>query len=343
MEKKVSVIVPVYNVEQYLSQCLVSIINQSYQNIEIILINDGSPDNSPVIINQFAEKDSRFKVINKKNGGISAARNSGIQVATGDYIVFVDSDDWIATDYIQTLVFQMEKDVDLVLCSYSREFKNSSIPRKINLNGLYCSKDIKRRLIGLINEELSDPSQSDSIVTVWAKLYKTRIIKDNHLFFINTKEIGTAEDLLFNLNYLSVLEEDRSVFCIDKSIYFYRKNLDSSFTNLYKSDLFEKWQNLFLYINKYVKDEVEKKAFYNRICLSIIGLGINETGNPKGIKNSRKKLKKYLNHSLYLKAFSKLEFNYFPIHWKLFFIFAKYRLITPLLLMLIAIKRIIKK
>ena len=100
---KISVIVPVYNVEQYLPQCLDSIINQTYKNLEIICVDDGSPDNSGKILDEYAKKDKRIKVIHQENQGVSVARNTGLDNATGKYIGFVDPDDWIEADYYETL------------------------------------------------------------------------------------------------------------------------------------------------------------------------------------------------------------------------------------------------
>ena len=117
MESKVSVIIPIYNVEQYLAQCLDSVINQTYKNLEIICVNDCSPDNSAKILQEYALKDNRIKIVNReKNGGLSAARNSGLDVATGEYVYFIDSDDWIDLDYIEKMVEAIElSNVDVVL------------------------------------------------------------------------------------------------------------------------------------------------------------------------------------------------------------------------------------
>ena len=109
MSDKISVIVPVYNVENYLRRCVDSIINQTYKNLEIILVDDGSPDNCPVICDEYAQKDSRIKVIHKENGGLSSARNCGMDMATGEYIGFVDGDDWIESDMYKFLIENAEK------------------------------------------------------------------------------------------------------------------------------------------------------------------------------------------------------------------------------------------
>ncbi len=120
--EKISVIVPIYKVEEYLHRCIDSIINQTYTNLEIILVDDGSPDNCPMICDEYAKKDSRIRVIHKKNGGLSDARNAGLEIATGEYIGFVDSDDWIHKDMYHILYKNIiEKDADIAECSIKKE------------------------------------------------------------------------------------------------------------------------------------------------------------------------------------------------------------------------------
>lgn len=117
MEKCVSVIVPIYNVEPYLKRAVDSIIDQTYSRLEIILVDDGSPDSCGKICDDYAKKDNRIKVIHKANGGLSDARNAGLDIATGDYIAFVDSDDYIAEDFVKTLLAELEKhDADVSMC-----------------------------------------------------------------------------------------------------------------------------------------------------------------------------------------------------------------------------------
>lgn len=114
MDPMISVIVPIYNVEKYLARCVDSIVNQTYKNLEIILVDDGSPDRCPQVCDDYAEKDSRIKVVHKKNGGLSDARNAGMAVATGEYISFIDSDDWIETSMFELLlnnIFQYDCEI----------------------------------------------------------------------------------------------------------------------------------------------------------------------------------------------------------------------------------------
>ena len=117
--KKISVIVPIYNSEDYIDRCVRSIVEQSYKNIEIILVDDGSTDNSSMMCDEWAKNDKRVKVIHKENGGVSSARNEGLKIAKGDYISFVDSDDYIDKKMIEKMLNQMEKgNTDLVICNY---------------------------------------------------------------------------------------------------------------------------------------------------------------------------------------------------------------------------------
>ena len=122
---KVSIIVPIWNTEKYLKRCLNSIINQTYKNLEIILVNDGSPDNSEKIVNEYVKTDKRIKVIHQKNQGLSAARNSGLKIATGDFVTFVDSDDEIKPEMIEELLSAIEKtNSDIAICSFNETFPN---------------------------------------------------------------------------------------------------------------------------------------------------------------------------------------------------------------------------
>lgn len=120
MLKKVSVIVPIYNVENYIRECIESVINQKYRDLEIILVDDGSPDNCPQICDDYAQKDKRIKVLHKTNGGLSDARNVGIEIATGEYIMFVDSDDYIVENMVEQLIYMLESSgADIASCGYT--------------------------------------------------------------------------------------------------------------------------------------------------------------------------------------------------------------------------------
>jgi len=344
----ISVIIPVYNVSNYLRQCLDSVINQTYPHLEIIIVNDGSTDDSLSICEEYESSDSRIKLINQKNAGLSAARNTGIDYAIGDYILFADSDDWIDLDTCQLLIESINRtEVDVVLFSYVKEFSNHTeekfiLSEKMNFNEEE-SKNIHRRIIGLYQEELSHPENADSIVTAWGKLYKAEIIKDNKIYFTDCNLIGT-EDMLFNTYYFKHV---KSITYIHSCLYHYRKNNSTSLTSTYKSELNNQWNTLFDIVEAFLQKEklgLEfQKAFKNRISLSIIGLGLNELYSSESLFEKYKNIKKIVSAKRYRDAVRDLKLKYFPMHWKLFFFFAKYSMPMPLLLMLMAIKKIINK
>ena len=329
--KKVSVIVPVYNVEKYLPKCLDSIVGQTYENLEIICVDDGSPDNSAEILRNYAEKDNRIKVISKENNGLSSARNAGMEIATGEYIVFVDSDDWIDENTIESAVSVAENEgFDMVMWGYTREYKYQSVEKHI-FDGDRCfNRDetrffVHRRMAGLLKEELSEPENGDSIVTAWGKLYNTKKIKDNNLQFVDTKIIGT-EDVLFNIYYFGLVDNCKF---INQPFNHYRKDNETSLTRSYKPQLSEQWATLYEMMFDFIKEnplccsENFEEALYNRVCLSMIGLGLNEYCRKASFTERREKIDEILHSPMYREAYDRLDLSYFPPHWKMFFRYCK--------------------
>lgn len=349
--KKVSVIIPVYNVEKYLVQCIESVINQTYKNLEIICINDESPDNSINILARYAEIDNRLIIITQKNTGLSGARNTGIRLATGDYIVFLDADDWIEPETIETAVNELEiNNVDTVMWGYIREFGDTGKEKSIFKSDMIFDKEktvhiVHRRMAGLSGSELSDPGNADSLATAWGKMYKTSIIRNSSIFFTDTKIIGT-EDVLFNIYYFNHI--DTCLF-INKPFNHYRKNNFDSLTNTYKPNLFTQWSTLYSIIGEYIDSDITeyKEEFHaalkNRICLSMIGIGLNELSSKKSMKEIVTKLKEVLSSDLYINAFKSLEMKYFPMCWKIFFAACKSRNYYLVYLLLSVIERLIYK
>ena len=211
MKDKVSVIVPIYNVEPYLRKCLDSIVEQTYKNLEIFLIDDGSPDNCGSICDEYAAKDPRIVVVHKANGGLSAARNDGIARATGDWIAFADSDDWCEPDYYEQLL-----DVD-----------KSKTPDIIYAGGYYLDWPAKRKAFHTFNRACSytgreqiEDLQADIVHCglPWDKLYKAAFLKENGFRFAS--DIRAFEDFLFNFQ---VLAKARSVVTSPAIGYHYRQ------------------------------------------------------------------------------------------------------------------------
>lgn len=212
MNSLISVIVPVYNAERYLPKCVESIIKQTYKNIEIILIDDGSTDNSGKICDEYAKLDNRIKVIHKKNGGVSSARNKGLKEVQGQYIHFVDSDDFISPKLIQLLFKEANKySAEFVAAGFSRE---SNLP--VGVEPEVLPPDFMTETnVEFINTFLDMPTQI--MYTPWAKLYKKEIIQNNNITF--PEDIDLGEDLLFNLKYYTFVK--KGVF-LNKSLYSYR-------------------------------------------------------------------------------------------------------------------------
>lgn len=171
MNPLISVIVPIYNVEKYLARCVDSIVNQTYKNLEIILVNDGSPDLCPQMCDDYAEKDSRIKVVHKKNGGLSDARNAGMAVAKGEYISFIDSDDYVSDDFFECLLDVMNKEnSDIAECSVVKLYEDNRFD-EFSDDLSVKTYDTQDAMSALIAE---NPFHQH----VWNKLYKTELVRD---------------------------------------------------------------------------------------------------------------------------------------------------------------------
>lgn len=213
---KISVIVPVYNVEKYLNRCVDSILNQTFEDFELILVNDGSPDNCGNICDEYAQKDNRVKVIHKKNGGVSSARNVGIDIAQGEYIMFVDSDDWINENMLNDM-YNMP-DSDMKVSSIRMIGKDNSTEYIIDTK-MHTQEEL---LIGFFSEAFP----IICLCGPCCKLYKKDIIFNNAVRF--NEDMSLGEDTYFNLNYI---KHCKKVYTSEQIYYYYmRENSESLFT-----------------------------------------------------------------------------------------------------------------
>lgn len=335
----VSIIVPVYNTEKYISECLHSLIQQSYSYIEIIVVDDGSTDNSLKILNDISAKDNRLKVFTQPNQGVSAARNLALNKVTGEYVMFVDADDWIDVSTIEKCL-QAIGNADVCFFAYIREFANRSLPKPLfpqtHIFTAEACKQLQRRMIGPVGKELANPGMLDSLGTIWGKLYRREVLDGTS--FIDLKIIGTAEDSLFNCNAFRKVQ--KAVY-INKTFYHYRKFNSGAETKKYKPQLFQQWNRLFDYMQETATDEIGQKALYNRIALSIIGLGLNECLSSNTLKTKTNKIAEIISQPHYKAAYKELDLTYFPIHWKVFFFAAKHNMKRVLMLLVLCIKKII--
>lgn len=346
MEKGfVSIIVPVYNVENYLEQCLDSLINQSYQNIEIIIIDDGSTDDSRKIIERYKIMDKRIKTIFKENEGVSAARNDGIKNAQGDYILFVDGDDWIDLDTCIIGIKEMEEsNADVVMWGYIREYGEHSLKNKyLGESKISWDNDevktIWRRMIGPIKEELHASQKLDSVSTVWGKMYRKKLIENSS--FVDINIIG-IEDVFYNIQ---VFKNLCKVVYLPETLYHYRKENTISLTHSYKKNKIKQWRELYKRIYCILKDNQASKEYFcalnNRICLGIIGLGINLAEDKKmSFMDKKHELNSILNINYYQKALKRLDSSYFLTHWKFFFFCAENKFTLLLLVILYTMNKL---
>ena len=216
---KVSVIVPVYNVEKYLDRCMQSLLNQTLKDIEIIMVDDESPDNCPKMCDDYAKKDSRVKVIHKKNAGLGLARNSGLEVATGEYVAFVDSDDFTDVDAYRSLYENAQKrNADVVYAGFLMQHSDNTESECFVLNKEWKGKEINTFLKSLIYDSL--PDKEKIWMSVWNAIYKRKVIENNNIRFLSEREY-LSEDVVFHTMLLPLC---RKVVCIPKTFYHYCYN-----------------------------------------------------------------------------------------------------------------------
>lgn len=323
----ITIVVPVYQTKQYLDQCIQSLCSQTYTDIEIILVDDGSPDECPALCDAYASRDGRIRVIHKENAGSSLARETGIQNATGKYIMFVDSDDWIEPDTVASCVeTALRDDADCVMFGYTREYPNKSIDTLLfdgdfSYGKTLSEERIHRRIVGAEGKELSKPHRIDSLSSVCIKLYRIEAARKGRI--VSERVVGTSEDTIFNLYAL----EDCRISYINRCFYHYRKTNAQSITTAHKADLAEKWDVMYGVIQEYIggsgKAGAYHSPFLNRVACGMIGLGLNEVSSSTSVWKKAHRLKAILKKPLYMEAFAQLDTSYCGAKWKLFFLLCK--------------------
>jgi len=250
MRPKISIIVPVFNVEKYLIRCLTSLVNQTLNSIEIIIVDDESPDGCSKICDSYALNYDNIQVIHKENEGLGFARNSGISIAKGEYIAFVDSDDYVGLDAFEKMYDAVKSNnADTCLCGFKRLKNNGNIinnPQPFGSLVISGNNNIRQKV--LLNMIGSPPDYWDDIylmMAVWMGLYSLDLIKRHSIYFCSER-VFISEDIIFDLDYYAVSEK---VVLIEAMDYVYCEN-DASLTVAYKKDRYVKQIILFVEIEK---------------------------------------------------------------------------------------------
>ena len=247
---KVTIIVPVYNVEKYIERCLNNLINQTLKDIEILIINDGSPDNSIEICEKFAKNDTRIKIYSKENEGLGLTRNYGIDRATGEYISFVDSDDYVSTNMCEVLYDVAKRnDADIVYGGIYRDNNRGKVISEPCVEKevvWYGETEIKQLLLDFIATEPECKNDTIMEVSVWKALFKKEIFDKNNIRFVSERQF-ISEDVIFDIDFFL---KSNCIVAIPDCVYYYCVN-DDSLSKTFRDDRFKKVKILY--------DEVVKK------------------------------------------------------------------------------------
>lgn len=258
---KISIIIPVYQAKRYLEKCIKGVCNQTYDNIEILLIDDGSTDDSGTICDVEALKDSRIRVVHQANSGVSAARNKGLDIAAGDYVLFVDADDYIAPQLCENLLQAMAENpaADLVISGFIEDFGTKQKPVSLGYKKQVGFKELQKEFdlyykIPLLNAPFS-------------KLYKKELLCDIRF----ERKVSMGEDFLFNLKYYMKCEQ--IIFLPDTDYFYNQTNVDSA-TKKYKSEYFECYKECYRAGKQFKYDSIhfDNDALDEALCSNCLGI-----------------------------------------------------------------------
>ena len=337
-QPKVSIIVPVYNVEKYLDRCINSLRNQTLPDIEIILVDDSSTDSSLSICKKASEEDSRIKVISKVNEGAGMARNAALKIATGEYIGFVDSDDYVGKDMYESLYEAAEKyNSDLILSGvlfvdgnmFSSEgniVRKDYFSQVTHFETQDSLKELRMGIIGSLPEDIDDSKYGMSI---WKNLFKREVVEKNNLTFKSEREM-LSEDALFMIDYISCINKATG---INEAFYNYCRN-GESISKSYKKDRFEKSLIFVKQVEERFEKDIEKDKyqiyidrFWQAMCRVICSQEImNAKENNIRFKTLKKRLKEICCHELTINTFNAYPIDKLPLKQRVFAYGIKYKL-----------------
>lgn len=304
MGKLISVIIPVYMVEDYLDRCVESIVNQTYKNLEIILVDDGSPDKCPTMCDKWAKEDRRIRVIHKQNGGLSSARNAGLDVCTGDYIMFVDSDDYCALNICEVLLDLLEKNkADVTVCKTQcfdekHPVKSAEIYSEVLV---YSARDVIEQIYG---------TDVQYLMTAWGKLYKKELFENIRY------PIGKLHEDEFIIAEL--LHKTSRFVYVKAKLYYYFQRSSSITGNISEKniqDLCEAYINRHKFLNEKYPQNIKKN---NQLLLTNLRSLYCLISNNKELKNEI--FKTYKGYYKVVKKHDKKNWLFYNFNWLYMFL-----------------------
>ncbi len=337
-QPKVSIIVPVYNVEKYIERCVNSLRSQTLTDIEIILVDDSSTDSSFEICNKMANEDDRIKVLHKVNEGAGMARNAALAVAEGEYIGFVDSDDFVEPDMFATLYERAQKyESDLVMSGVLFVDGNMFSEEGECIRKAYFTEDtqfdtedsLRKLKMGIVGATPEDEDDSKYGMSIWKNLFRHEIIKKNGIVFESEREM-LSEDALFMVDYISCI---KSATGIPEAFYNYCRNGDS-ISKSYKKDRFEKSLVFVGEVEKRFRTDIDESEygvyiyrFWQAMCRVLCSQEIMHAAQTNiKYRELKKRLQAICEHSLSLRTFNEYPIATLPIKQRIFAYAMKYRL-----------------
>lgn len=335
---KFSIIVPIYNIEKYLDQCVMSLVTQDFDDYEIILVDDGSRDRCPEICDYYAKQYRNVRVIHKENGGLVSARNAGVAIASGEYIGYVDGDDWVEPNLLSKVSANlMCEDIDVINFNFYNFIDGTDTPELTGqFHGLYKTEQLKNIVFpALICNLQTSFFKFGVIPAVWCKFYKAELLKRN---LCSNMKITFGEDVA--CAYPCLLQSNKILF-IDDCLYHYRRNR-SSMTKAYSAQMFENCNELLNYLDeKLVTKEYhipeQKMEYKNFVIFKCI---LNEARGIGSPRIKAKRLLRGLNKNEWIEYLREIDISSYPFAYKVFFTLAKKRYYTLLMAMCTILLRI---
>lgn len=318
---KISIIVPIYNVEKYLDRCMQSLLNQTFKDIEIIMVDDGSPDHCPQMCDEYARQDSRIKVIHKKNGGLGYARNSGLSVATGEYVAFVDSDDYVDVSMYEDLYKSaVAEHADAAFCGFFVERRKNEWmeSNEVLVDTVWKGEDVRSFMLDMIASKPYEKVERKYQMSVWHSIYKKSIIVEAKIEFVSEREV-VSEDIPFQIDFL---KKAKIVVYLKNHYYHYCLN-KISLTNKFKKEKYTGFKNLRTLLLLRLKDNVSIQRI-DRLFIGYCRAFIYDLISSDR-KDKREILQSVVNDFIWKDLKSSYAVKWLPLYSRIYYSFILHR------------------